>query len=572
MGEESSTADEKMPPNEAEVAAATAASKMDPETEPLNAGGDPKVKFIGGAESVDVEKGGVKADKDEVKGALTKAELMKYATDKKWVTTRWALFIIFWICWLAMLVASVVIIIKAPKCPSPEPKQWWQKSPVYEVYVKSFKDSNGDGIGDLQGVESKLDYLKGLGVGSVYLSNIYKSPMQAGGDDVAYHKEVDPNFGTMEDFDNLLENIHANDMKVIMDFIPNLYEHQPNLDLRNEAVVNKLIDILQFWVDKGVDGFRIDSVAPYFDSEDPQNQGSVEAIDLLKKLRAVLNEASKDNPTEPRIIMISDDKMTPEKLAGYYGNIADQIGDVSHMPLNFNLILDFESPDSFSATALKASIERYNKNLPTNAWPNYCLGNLDSSRVASRLGSSRVKAMNMILMLLQGTPLTYYGEEIGMVDGNGNNAIRTPMQWSADAQAGFTDGSSSWLSVNEDYKDVNVLKAEETENSALKIYREMTNLREDEAILFGDTNIFVQEDTFVLSRVKKGNPGYLLVSNFGENPTTLDLQALPNIAERGIVTIGDQTSDLTVDSNVDLANISIPPNVSILVTFVPKFK
>ena len=180
--------------------------------------------------------------------------------------------------------------------------------------------------------------------------------------------------------------------------------------------------------------------------------------------------------------------------------------------------------------------------------------------------------MNMILMLLQGTPLTYYGEEIGMVDGNGNNAIRTPMQWSADAQAGFTDGSSSWLSVNEDYKDVNVLKAEETENSALKIYRQMTNLREDEAILFGDTNIFVQEDTFVLSRVKKGNPGYLLVSNFGENPTTLDLQALPNIAERGIVTIGDQTSDLTVDSNVDLANISIPPNVSILVTFVPKFK
>ena len=161
-------------------------------------------------------------------------------------------------------------------------------------------DSNGDGIGDLQGVESKLDYLKGLGVGSVYLSNIYKSPMQGGGDDVAYHKEVDPNFGTMEDFDNLLENIHANDMKVIMDFIPNLYKHQPNLDLRNEAVVNKLIDILQFWVDKGVDGFRIDSVAPYFDSEDPQNPGSVEAIDLLKMFRAVLDEASKDNPTEPR--------------------------------------------------------------------------------------------------------------------------------------------------------------------------------------------------------------------------------------------------------------------------------
>merc|ERR1711953_324995 len=192
---------------------------------------------------------------------------------------------------------------------------------------------------------------------------------------------------------------------------------------------------------------------------------------------------------------------------------------------------------------------------------------LDSSRVASRLGSSRVKAMNMILMLLQGTPLTYYGEEIGMVD-----AARAPMQWSADAQAGFTDGSSSWLSVNEGYKDVNVLKAEETENSALKIYREMTNLREDEAILFGDTNMFVQDNTFVLSRVKEGNPGYLLISNFDiQSATTLNLKALPNIADRGIVTIADQTSDLTVDSNVDLSDISIPPNASILVTFVPKF-
>merc|ERR1712018_510897 len=185
--------DEKMPPNEAEVAASTAASKMDPETEPLNAGGDPKVKFIGGDETVDVEKGDL-AKKEEVKGALTKAELMKYATDKKWVATRRALFVLFWICWLAMLVASVVIIIQAPKCPSPEPKQWWQKSPIYQVFVKSFKLSDGDGIGDLKGVESKIDYLKGLGVGSVSLSSIYKSPMQDGGYDVVNHKDVNPSF------------------------------------------------------------------------------------------------------------------------------------------------------------------------------------------------------------------------------------------------------------------------------------------------------------------------------------------------------------------------------------------
>ena len=185
--------------------------------------------------------------------------------------------------------------------------------------------------------------------------------------------------------------------------------------------------------------------------------------------------------------------------------------------------------------------------MPADAWPNYSLGNRNNDRVANRLSTSRVNAMNMILMLLQGTPLTYYGEEIGMVNGNGNKPD-TSMQWS------------------------DVAQAEDTENSALKIYREMTNLREDEAILFGDTNMFVQDNTFVLSRVKKGNPGYLLISNFDiQSATTLNLKALPNIADRGIVTIGDQTSDLTVDSNVDLSDITIPPNASILVTFVPKF-
>ena len=185
-----------------------------------------------------------------------------------------------------MLVASVVIIIKAPKCPSPEPKQWWQKSPVYEVYVKSFKDSNEDGNGDLQGVASKLDYLKGLGIGSVYLSNIFKWQVQ--GDDVTFLKEVDPTFGTMEDFDHLLDDIHAKDMKVIMDFFP--YPNGPTLS--DEA---KLVDILQFWVDKGVDGFRVD-----LGNEVKEGQGFAETIDLLKKLRAVLDEASKDDPTEPR--------------------------------------------------------------------------------------------------------------------------------------------------------------------------------------------------------------------------------------------------------------------------------
>ena len=317
--EESS--DEKMPPNEAEIAASTAASKMDPETEPLNAGGDAKVKFIGGSDTVDVEKGGAKAGGDEIKGALTKAELMKYATDKKWVTTRWALFVLFWICWLAMLVASVIIIIKAPKCPSPEPKQWWQKAPIYEVYVKSFKDSDGDGIGDLNGVSSQVDYLKGLGVGSVHLSMAYKP------DD---HKEIDAVVGTMDDFKNLVAKVHENGMKIIMNFIP---KFKATLDLSSETAVTELENVLRFWIEQGVDGFRVDSADQILASE-------AEVIALLKKFRAVLDEASKDNPSNPRVIITQAANFAP-----YYEN-------VSHIPLNFNLMQEFATPSSVNAEAV----------------------------------------------------------------------------------------------------------------------------------------------------------------------------------------------------------------------------
>jgi len=551
--EESS--DEKMPPNEAEIAASTAASKMDPETEPLNAGaGDnAKVKFIGGSETVDVEKGGVKSGA-EVKGALTKAELMKYATDKKWVSARWALFILFWICWLAMLVASVVIIIQAPKCPSPEPKQWWQKAPVYEVFVKSFKDSNGDGIGDLKGVESKVDYLKGLGVGSVWLSSIFKSPMT----DVSDHKEVDSAFGTMEEFESLVAKLHENGMKVILDFIPN---YSSKLNLKDVAVVKELTDILEFWIGKGVDGFRVEAENENFGVGDGQ-LNSDEVLELLKKFREVLNEASKDNPTDPKIMMTD---LASSELAPYYGNIADQIGDISHMPLNLNLLSDFKTPSDFSAEKLKTSIENYMEALPNDAWPNFCIGRHDSQRAASRFGSEKAGALNMILMLLQGTPFTYYGEEIGMT------MVGGPMQWNAEANAGFSS-AAPWKAVGSDYQDVNVAKAEETEDSILKVYREMTNLREDEAILFGDTNLFVQDNTFVLSRVKKGNPGYLLISNFGDSQSTLNLQELPNIAERGILSVSSPKSEMGIGSNIDLANVAVPQGVTFLVTFVPKFK
>jgi hypothetical protein len=219
-----STSDNKMPPNEADPpTASSAAAKMDPEAEPLapaaNSGDNVKVKFTGGDEAkvMDLEKGAV--DKATFGApALTKAELMVYATDPFWVRLRWVLFILFWLAWLGMLVTAIVLIILAPKCPTPAPKHWYQKAPVY---VKSFMDSDGDGIGDIKGVNSKLDYLQGLGVGSVWLSPIYKSPMKDNGYDISDYIAIDATVGTLRDFKDLILAMHSRGLKLIMDFVPN---------------------------------------------------------------------------------------------------------------------------------------------------------------------------------------------------------------------------------------------------------------------------------------------------------------------------------------------------------------
>lgn len=182
--------------------------------------------------------------------------------------------------------------------------------------------------------------------------------------------------------------------------------------------------------------------------------------------------------------------------------------------------------------------------------------------------------MNMLLMVLQGTPFTYYGEEIGMVDaatGSDRSAYRTPMQWDDSANAGFSSGTP-WLPVNPDYTTVNVAAFEKVENSHTKAYRELASLRNSETILFGSTNMTVDGDVFVISRVRKGNPGYVLLTNFGSEAKTVSVADLPNMSERGTLTLGvPKSEELPVGSTVNMAAIKLEPNETFLVTFVPKF-
>lgn len=180
--------------------------------------------------------------------------------------------------------------------------------------------------------------------------------------------------------------------------------------------------------------------------------------------------------------------------------------------------------------------------------------------------------MNMVLLALPGTPFTYYGDEIGMTDGAGSgerDPFRTPMQWSDSPNAGFTEGTP-WLPVNGDYKTINVETMENVVNSHTKIYREMASLRHSETILFGSVATNVTDTVFMMARIKKGNPGYLVISNMGQNEVTVSPIVMKNVASRGLLTLESPDTSMPIGSTLDLESLVIPPGRNYLVTFVPK--
>jgi alpha-glucosidase len=445
---------------------------------------------------------------------------------------------------------------------------WWQRGIVYQVYPRSFMDSNGDGVGDLPGVLSRLDYLRWLGVDALWLSPIYPSPMKDFGYDVADYTAVHPVFGTLDDFDRLVRAAHARELKVILDFVPNhtsdehawfresrrsrdnpkrdwylwrdaaadggppnnwlscfggsawqldpqsgqYYYHaflpeQPDLNWRNPAVVQAMLDVLRFWLERGVDGFRVDvlwhiikdatfadnppnpawrpgmdpyqALIPLYTTDRP------EVHEIVLRMRQLLDEYKER-------VLIGEIYLPVERLVKYYG--ADLRG--AHLPFNFQLI---RAP--WDAAHLARLVEEYERALPEGAWPNWVLGNHDQHRIASRVGPAQARVAAMLLLTLRGTPTLYYGDEIGMRDvaiprervqdpfeknvpgrGFGRDPERTPMQWSGDANAGFTLGEP-WLPLAPDYRQVNVAAQRDAAASMLRLYCELVGLRRGEPAL-----------------------------------------------------------------------------------------
>jgi alpha-glucosidase len=445
---------------------------------------------------------------------------------------------------------------------------WWKTGVIYQIYPRSFFDSDGDGTGDLTGITAKLDYLAALGVDGIWLSPINCSPMFDFGYDISDYRCIDPVFGTTEDFKCLLAEAHGRGIRVITDLVVNHTSHQhpwflasrssrddpkrdwyvwhdgkngkppnnwlaafgggawewdqhtgqyylhsflkeqPDLNWRNPEVLEAIREEMRYWLEMGVDGFRLDVVnffvkdaafrnnpfifglppRPYdlqkhlFDRNRPETLAVVSAFrDLTDQYpdRMMVGEVYAPPPGDPVL------------SAAYLGDGRDGL----HMAFDFSLIYT-----PYGAGRFMRTMENWLDRIPAGGWPCHVLNNHDQPRSLSRYGAGtdtagRARVLAALLLTLRGTPFIYYGEEIGMVNGkikrseivdplgkkywpfhNGRDPERTPMQWSAAPAAGFTTGKP-WLPVNSNFSAVNVAAQEEKTDSLLDFYRRLIALR-----------------------------------------------------------------------------------------------
>ena len=488
---------------------------------------------------------------------------------------------------------------------------WWQRGIIYQVYPRSFMDSNGDGVGDLRGLISRLDYLRGLGVDAVWLSPIFPSPMKDFGYDVSDYTGIHPLFGTLEDFDLLIREAHAQKIKLVLDFVPNhtsdqhpwfiesrssrdnpkrdwyiwrdpalgggppnnwlsnfggsaweydpkteqYYYHaflreQPDLNWRNSQVIAAMLNVLRLWLERGVDGFRVDVLWHLIKDEqfrdNPVNPDWREGADPYQRLlelqttdqaevHAVVTRMRRLVDQYQDRVLIGEIYLPVERLVKYYGVNLSGV----HVPFNFQLLLA-----KWHARDIARIISQYEAALPKGGWPNWVLGNHDRPRIVSRVGSKQARVAAMLLLTLRGTPTLYYGDEIGMHDveippekvqdpfeknvpgrGLGRDPQRTPMQWSAAKNAGFTAGKP-WLPIAEDYAQNNVEAERDDPFSILSLYMQLINVRRGEpALEVGELERIDTAGDLLTYIRRDGESAFLVALNFGSEPQVIDISA-----------------------------------------------
>ena len=457
-------------------------------------------------------------------------------------------------------------------------RPWWERGVVYQIYPRSFQDSDGDGIGDLAGIEARLDHVAGLGVDAIWLSPIFPSPMADFGYDVADYVGIDPLFGDLASFDRLLGAAHARGLRLILDFVPNhssdrhpwfvesrssptspkrdwyiwrdpapgggppnnwisdfggsawqwdeatgqYYLHaflaeQPDLNWRDPGLRAAMMDVLRFWLDRGVDGFRIDVLWHIVKAADfPDNPPNPRWRPGITERDRVIQRHSTDQPEAHAIsaafrtladdytartarerVLIGEVFLPNDAHARWYGTLErPQL----HLPFNFQLI-----ETGWDAATLRQVVADYEASLPRHGWPNWVIGSHDAPRIAARVGEPQARVAAMLLLTLRGTPTLYQGDEIGIGEvpippdrvrdpqdlrqpgiGIGRDRSRTPIPWDATPFAGFST-AEPWLPLNPDWRSRNVAAQDREPTSMLTLYRRLLALRRaEDALSVGD--------------------------------------------------------------------------------------
>ncbi|MFJ7826483.1 alpha-glucosidase [Psychrobacillus sp. NPDC096623] len=517
-------------------------------------------------------------------------------------------------------------------------EKWWKEAVSYQVYPRSFKDSNGDGIGDLRGIITKLDYLKDLGVDVVWVSPFYKSPNADNGYDISDYQGISDEFGNMDDFDELLEGIHARGMKLILDLVinhtsdehpwfiesrsskenpkrdwyiwkdgkagqePNNWESifsgsaweldeqteqyylhlfatkQPDLNWENTDVRYELFKMVNWWLDKGIDGFRVDAISHikkrdgFPDMPNPKGEQYVSSFDMHTNQTGI-QEYLKELKEQT---FAKYDIMTVGEANGVGIDEADEwVGEENG---KFNMIFQFEHlglwnkaiNNSVDVIALKHVLTKWQKGLHNKGWNALFLENHDQTRSVSSWGNDKeywndsAKMLAACYFLMQGTPFIYQGQEIGMTNvqfpsihdyddigmknfydleiakgrpheevmqviwSNGRDNSRTPMQWDSSVNSGFSEGEP-WMKVNPNYKSINVANQLNDENSIYHFYKKMIHLRKENPVfVYGEYNVLQEDhpDVYIYTR-EIDDQFAIILCNFRQHNAEISLKYLP---------------------------------------------
>lgn len=582
---------------------------------------------------------------------------------------------------LVLSIASAVLAgcvgVSAPaqtKAPATAPSQttlrsqsndgpWWKHAVIYEIYPRSFQDSTGDGIGDLNGITQRLGYLQSLGIDAVWLSPIYPSPQVDFGYDISDYENIDPQYGTLADFDKLVAQAKERHIRIIMDMVMNhtsdkhkwflesessktnpkrdwyiwrdgkgfdangkpippnnwvslfggsawqydpktkqfyyheFYKQQPDLNWRNPAVEKAMFDTVRFWLDRGVAGFRLDAVPTLF--EDPKLRDEPVLGGTNKQGDPILSDIYTNNLPEVHGVMrrlraLVDKYPGSRVLIGetYLPNVQELdkwYGGAKHDELQLPMDMRVGFANKLDASLFRERINDAETKINGNQ-PLFVFDNHDNVRSWNRYGDgvhniAIAKLIATMLFTTRSTALMYYGEELGMVTTTptrkqdvkdpigitgwpkekGRDGERTPMQWNAGKNSGFSTAASTWLPVAPDYVTVNVKTEEAEPDSLLNWYKRLIAMRKDNPTLRDGKMVMLDRNNpSVLSYIREGvagRPAVVVALNFTAEPQTISLDLAPaNVKSHSVKTLITDAASLKQTSS--LSNITLPPYAS----------